>query len=86
MFPKDITKWNSNDLMDKIESPEPEDTQGNQFQGAPGPGAKPLLPSQLLHSSRTPWAPLVMATALALLCSQHLPPLCCRRSVPPECA
>lgn len=29
MFPKDITKWSSNDLMDKIESPEPEDTQGN---------------------------------------------------------
>ncbi|KAB0400288.1 hypothetical protein E2I00_018298 [Balaenoptera physalus] len=33
MFPKDITKWNSNDLMDKIESPEPEDTQGNQRGG-----------------------------------------------------
>lgn len=28
MFPKDITKWNSNDLMDKMESPELEDTQG----------------------------------------------------------
>nr|XP_058896620.1 membrane-associated phosphatidylinositol transfer protein 2 isoform X2 [Kogia breviceps] len=26
MFPEDISKWNSNDLMDKIESPEPEDT------------------------------------------------------------
>ena len=37
MFPKDITKWNSNDLMDKIESPEPEDSQGNQL-GAAGPG------------------------------------------------
>lgn len=30
MFPEDITKWSSNDLMDKMESPEPEDTQGNQ--------------------------------------------------------
>lgn len=28
-FPKDIAKWNSNDLMDKIEGPELEDTQGN---------------------------------------------------------
>uniref|UniRef100_A0A8C2VHI2 Phosphatidylinositol transfer protein membrane associated 2 n=1 Tax=Chinchilla lanigera TaxID=34839 RepID=A0A8C2VHI2_CHILA len=27
MFPKDITKWSSNDLMDKTESPEPEDAQ-----------------------------------------------------------
>ncbi|XP_060026785.1 membrane-associated phosphatidylinositol transfer protein 2 isoform X3 [Lagenorhynchus albirostris] len=36
MFPKDITKWNSNDLMDKIESPEPEDTQGNQLGAADG--------------------------------------------------
>ncbi|XP_057602637.1 membrane-associated phosphatidylinositol transfer protein 2 isoform X6 [Hippopotamus amphibius kiboko] len=36
MFPKDITKWNSNDLMDKIESPEPEDTQDGLYrQGAP---------------------------------------------------
>ncbi|XP_066116805.1 membrane-associated phosphatidylinositol transfer protein 2 isoform X4 [Saccopteryx bilineata] len=36
MFPKDITKWNSNDLMDKIESPEPEDTQGGLYrQSAP---------------------------------------------------
>lgn len=33
MFPKDITKWSSNDLMDKIESPEPEDTQGQQVWG-----------------------------------------------------
>ncbi|XP_037367166.1 membrane-associated phosphatidylinositol transfer protein 2 isoform X1 [Talpa occidentalis] len=31
MFPKDITKWNSNDLMDKIESPEPEDTQDGLY-------------------------------------------------------
>lgn len=31
MFPKDITKWNSNDLMDKIESPEPEDTQDSLY-------------------------------------------------------
>ncbi|KAK1328598.1 hypothetical protein QTO34_012171 [Cnephaeus nilssonii] len=30
-FPKDITKWNSNDLMDKIESPELEDTQEGLF-------------------------------------------------------
>ncbi|XP_055214254.1 membrane-associated phosphatidylinositol transfer protein 2 isoform X7 [Gorilla gorilla gorilla] len=36
MFPKDITKWSSNDLMDKIESPEPEDTQDGLYrQGAP---------------------------------------------------
>ncbi|XP_049553678.1 membrane-associated phosphatidylinositol transfer protein 2 isoform X3 [Orcinus orca] len=36
MFPKDITKWNSNDLMDKIESPEPEDTQDGLYrQSAP---------------------------------------------------
>ncbi|XP_047416210.1 membrane-associated phosphatidylinositol transfer protein 2 isoform X2 [Sciurus carolinensis] len=31
MFPKDITKWSSNDLMDKIESPEPEDTQESLY-------------------------------------------------------
>ncbi|KAF6278307.1 phosphatidylinositol transfer protein membrane associated 2 [Rhinolophus ferrumequinum] len=31
IFPKDITKWNSNDLMDKIESPEPEDTQDSLY-------------------------------------------------------
>ncbi|XP_012586444.1 PREDICTED: membrane-associated phosphatidylinositol transfer protein 2 isoform X2 [Condylura cristata] len=31
IFPKDITKWNSNDLMDKIESPEPEDTQDGLY-------------------------------------------------------
>nr|XP_036870125.1 membrane-associated phosphatidylinositol transfer protein 2 isoform X12 [Manis javanica] len=30
-FPEDITKWNSNDLMDKIESPEPEDTQDSLY-------------------------------------------------------
>ncbi|XP_036777920.1 membrane-associated phosphatidylinositol transfer protein 2 isoform X5 [Manis pentadactyla] len=30
-FPEDITKWNSNDLMDKIESPEPEDTQDGLY-------------------------------------------------------
>ncbi|XP_045698513.1 membrane-associated phosphatidylinositol transfer protein 2 isoform X7 [Phyllostomus hastatus] len=30
IFPKDMAKWNSNDLMDKIEGPEPEDTQGNR--------------------------------------------------------
>ncbi|XP_035920220.1 membrane-associated phosphatidylinositol transfer protein 2 isoform X9 [Lynx canadensis] len=36
IFPKDITKWNSNDLMDKIESPEPEDTQDGLYrQSAP---------------------------------------------------
>ncbi|XP_033076114.1 membrane-associated phosphatidylinositol transfer protein 2 isoform X10 [Trachypithecus francoisi] len=36
MFPKDITKWSSNDLMDKIESPEPEDTQDGLYrQSAP---------------------------------------------------
>ncbi|XP_023372620.1 membrane-associated phosphatidylinositol transfer protein 2 isoform X4 [Otolemur garnettii] len=36
MFPKDITKWSSNDLMDKIESPEPEDAQGGLYhQSAP---------------------------------------------------
>ncbi|XP_054938634.1 membrane-associated phosphatidylinositol transfer protein 2 isoform X2 [Physeter macrocephalus] len=36
MFPKDMTKWNSNDLMDKIESPEPEDTQDGLYrQSAP---------------------------------------------------
>ncbi|XP_048641484.1 membrane-associated phosphatidylinositol transfer protein 2 isoform X2 [Marmota marmota marmota] len=31
MFPKDITKWSSNDLMDTIESPEPEDTQESLY-------------------------------------------------------
>ncbi|XP_053784658.1 membrane-associated phosphatidylinositol transfer protein 2 isoform X1 [Desmodus rotundus] len=31
MFPKDITKWSSNDLMDKIEGPEPEDTQDGLY-------------------------------------------------------
>uniref|UniRef100_A0A2K5IHP8 DDHD domain-containing protein n=1 Tax=Colobus angolensis palliatus TaxID=336983 RepID=A0A2K5IHP8_COLAP len=31
MFPEDITKWSSNDLMDKIESPEPEDTQDGLY-------------------------------------------------------
>ncbi|XP_058512913.1 membrane-associated phosphatidylinositol transfer protein 2 isoform X2 [Ochotona princeps] len=31
MFPKDITKWSSNDLMDKIESPEPEDSQAGLY-------------------------------------------------------
>ncbi|XP_063081595.1 membrane-associated phosphatidylinositol transfer protein 2 isoform X3 [Cavia porcellus] len=31
MFPKDITKWNSNDLMDKMESPELEDTQDSLY-------------------------------------------------------
>ncbi|KAM6155994.1 membrane-associated phosphatidylinositol transfer protein 2 isoform 2-T2 [Rhynchocyon petersi] len=37
MFPKDISKWNSNDLMDKIESPEPEDSQDGLYQqSAPG--------------------------------------------------
>ncbi|KAM9194571.1 membrane-associated phosphatidylinositol transfer protein 2 isoform 2-T2 [Dugong dugon] len=37
MFPKDISKWNSNDLMDKIESPEPEDAQEGLYrQNAPG--------------------------------------------------
>lgn len=51
IFPKDITKWNSDDLMDKIESPEPEDTQGTRPGGLGGcgawgtvaTGAKPLL-------------------------------------------
>lgn len=55
MFPKDITKWSSNDLMDKIEGPEPEDTQGNR----PGycrawgwlQGAKPPFLTQLLCSA-----------------------------------
>ncbi|KAM5238087.1 membrane-associated phosphatidylinositol transfer protein 2 isoform 6-T6 [Ctenodactylus gundi] len=31
MFPKDITKWSSNDLMDKMESPEPEDAQDSLY-------------------------------------------------------
>ncbi|XP_048199022.1 membrane-associated phosphatidylinositol transfer protein 2 isoform X9 [Perognathus longimembris pacificus] len=31
MFPKDITKWSSNDLVDKVESPEPEDTQDSLY-------------------------------------------------------
>ncbi|XP_068019605.1 membrane-associated phosphatidylinositol transfer protein 2 isoform X5 [Melanerpes formicivorus] len=31
MFPKEITKWNSNDLMDKIESPECDDVQGDLY-------------------------------------------------------
>ncbi|XP_063271645.1 membrane-associated phosphatidylinositol transfer protein 2 isoform X5 [Prinia subflava] len=32
MFPKEITKWSSNDLMDKIETPECDDVQGDLFQ------------------------------------------------------
>ncbi|NXK32615.1 PITM2 protein, partial [Piprites chloris] len=31
MFPKEITKWSSNDLMDKIETPECDDVQGPQM-------------------------------------------------------
>ncbi|XP_051017417.1 membrane-associated phosphatidylinositol transfer protein 2 isoform X5 [Acomys russatus] len=31
MYPKDITKWNSNDLMDRMENPEPEDTQDGLY-------------------------------------------------------
>ncbi|XP_062445667.1 membrane-associated phosphatidylinositol transfer protein 2 isoform X7 [Rhea pennata] len=31
MFPKEITKWNSNDLMDKIETPECDDVQGDLY-------------------------------------------------------
>ncbi|XP_060049179.1 membrane-associated phosphatidylinositol transfer protein 2 isoform X2 [Erinaceus europaeus] len=31
IFPKDISKWNSDDLMDKIESPEPEETQDGLY-------------------------------------------------------
>ncbi|XP_038200994.1 membrane-associated phosphatidylinositol transfer protein 2 isoform X10 [Arvicola amphibius] len=31
VFPKDITKWNSNDLMDKMENPEPEDPQDGLY-------------------------------------------------------
>ncbi|KAM5313126.1 membrane-associated phosphatidylinositol transfer protein 2 isoform 6-T11 [Glossophaga mutica] len=31
MFPEDITKWSSNDLMDKIEGPEPEDSQDGLY-------------------------------------------------------
>ncbi|XP_050836721.1 membrane-associated phosphatidylinositol transfer protein 2 isoform X6 [Serinus canaria] len=32
MFPKEITKWSSNDLMDKIETPECDDVQGDLYQ------------------------------------------------------
>lgn len=35
MFPKEITKWSSNDLMDKIETPECDDVQGNLFKVKP---------------------------------------------------
>lgn len=43
LFPKDITKWNSDDLMDKIESPEPEDAQDGLYrQSAPAFRADPL--------------------------------------------
>ncbi|KAM4827542.1 membrane-associated phosphatidylinositol transfer protein 2 isoform 2-T2 [Thomomys bottae] len=36
LFPKDITKWSSNDLVDKVESPEPEDTPDGLYrQGSP---------------------------------------------------
>ncbi|XP_055987344.1 membrane-associated phosphatidylinositol transfer protein 2 isoform X1 [Sorex fumeus] len=31
LYPKDISKWDSNDLMDKIEGPEPETTQDGLF-------------------------------------------------------
>lgn len=40
MLPKDITKWNSNDLMDKIESPEPEDAQGDWLGGCRASGGR----------------------------------------------
>ncbi|XP_036132466.1 membrane-associated phosphatidylinositol transfer protein 2 isoform X1 [Molossus molossus] len=36
LFPKDITRWTSTDLMDNIESPEPQDTQDGLYrQSAP---------------------------------------------------
>lgn len=31
IYPQDITKWNSNDLMDKMENPEPEDPQDGLY-------------------------------------------------------
>lgn len=31
VFPKEITKWSSNDLMDKIETHEPGEVPGNLF-------------------------------------------------------
>ncbi|KAM8797851.1 membrane-associated phosphatidylinositol transfer protein 2 isoform 2-T2 [Eudromia elegans] len=35
MFPKEITKWSSNDLMDKIETPECDDVQGDLYREPP---------------------------------------------------
>ncbi|XP_057241611.1 membrane-associated phosphatidylinositol transfer protein 2 isoform X4 [Malurus melanocephalus] len=35
MFPKEITKWSSNDLMDKIETAECDDVQGDLYQETP---------------------------------------------------
>ncbi|XP_069727250.1 membrane-associated phosphatidylinositol transfer protein 2 isoform X3 [Phaenicophaeus curvirostris] len=35
MFPKEITKWSSNDLMDKIETPECDDVQGDLYRETP---------------------------------------------------
>lgn len=32
MYTKDITKWSSNDLMDKMENPEPEESQDSLYQ------------------------------------------------------
>lgn len=31
VFPKEITKWSSNDLMDKIEATDPDEAQGAQM-------------------------------------------------------
>ncbi|KAI1901187.1 hypothetical protein AGOR_G00057600 [Albula goreensis] len=36
VFPKEITKWSSNDLMDKIEAADTEEAQGELYQESPG--------------------------------------------------
>lgn len=74
--------------MDKIESPEPEDSQGNQL-GAAGPGraAKRLSSSPREGAPRYPGGlgPWVMATPSVWCCLLTAPTaLCCRWSVPPE--
>lgn len=91
-FPKDITKWNSDDLMDKIESPEPEDTQGDwAVLGPPLPSPLTQLLLSAGHWGR--WGGDTLGRSLRPVglglptapCSRRPPLLCCRRSVPPEC-
>lgn len=65
VFPKDITKWNSNDLMDKMENPEPEDPQGNQ------PGGEGVAYSCLTQFSHNEGLQYSWARALFCLPGVH---------------